>query len=1178
MAPLRTVRALSLITAVVFAACSGDGGSTDTGDRCGGVVCTASDSCHVSTCNPATGACVERSAFDTTPCDDGDPNSLNDACFEGRCVGYGRCTGVTCEPGDQCHEAGVCDPATGQCGNAPRRDGTTCDDGNPNTVQDACTAGVCAGISLCRPEGCSPSDQCHVAGTCDPQTGLCSNPAKPDGTACSDGNANTVNDACRGGVCTGTSRCAGVACTALSACHDVGICEPSTGLCSNPIKSDGSVCDDGDATTIDDRCVASVCRGMSRCSGVACVASDQCHAVGICDPNTGACSNPAKSDGATCDDGDAATFGDACRSGLCSGSAANGDTCAQALVIAAPYLATHNLAGFTNDYASGTGCRLYSKADRVFAVDVPAGKRLYASVRGLGTSTDPSLSVVGSLADCGTQPSCLASNDSGSAAALNFVTQTNGAAQSRRYYLIVDTVSTTLTGDIELRVIVTDPLPGDTCATAEAITLTNGAAALTGQTTDLYENDVSTGTGCSGFGGGERIYRLDVPAGATANLAATPESGFDLSLNLVQGAAGATPSTACGASMACVAGANAGAAGAVERLTYTNSGTATKTLFVTVEAATTSTQPGQFSLSVDVQAPAIAVAGDTCATLQNVVFNGSSASFTAQTIADARNDYGAGTGCVGTEGSERGYAVTIPAGKVLTVTATGSGFDPSLNAVSAYECGSATRRCITGGNVTGSTETITLLNSSALQSDVVVFVETAATSLPASATYSLSFALSDAAAGEYCGTAQSVGTGRLTGQALVGFTNDYGTGTSCVGTAGPDRFYTVVVPDGQKLTATVTPEGSGTSAWDPAINVMLDWGCYSAGRACVAGANSGGSGLLDTATWTNHTGASATVYIAVENVSSTAPASGTTRNFTLDVALAAGSAPPVGESCSNAVAISAGSRSGETLIGYSNQYGLGLGCAGEAGPERVYKIAVPAGQRLTATVTPKVPSGGTSWDPAVNLQTASACSGPRTCLAGMDDGISGEAETTYWVNTGASSTDVYVVVETYSTTTPGSTATRTFDLAVTLDTPPTAPSDEWCSDSSTRYAANASLSGQTMNGYLSNFSSSNSGSCDFYSGADRAIAVSIPSGKTLTATVTPDSSWDPTLGLVLGGQAACGANVICSASVDSGSAGAVETLTYTNVGAATAEGFLILDSYTTGAATYGYTLTLSLTP
>src|SRR6185436_9270769 len=44
-----------------------------------------------------------------------------------------------------------------------------------------------------------------VAGTCAPATGLCTNPAAPNGTSCDDGNECTAGDACHDGICQGPS-------------------------------------------------------------------------------------------------------------------------------------------------------------------------------------------------------------------------------------------------------------------------------------------------------------------------------------------------------------------------------------------------------------------------------------------------------------------------------------------------------------------------------------------------------------------------------------------------------------------------------------------------------------------------------------------------------------------------------------------------------------------------------------------------------------------------------------------------------------------------------------------------------------------------------------------------------------------------------------------------------------
>lgn len=91
-------------------------------------------------------------------------------------------------------------------------------------VHGATEPGLCVGVV------CMPSDQCHVAGACDPVTGLCTDPSEPDGTSCDDGNPDTIDDQCVMGVCDSLNPCAGVDCS------DHGFCDDSTGLCS---------CDDG---------------------------------------------------------------------------------------------------------------------------------------------------------------------------------------------------------------------------------------------------------------------------------------------------------------------------------------------------------------------------------------------------------------------------------------------------------------------------------------------------------------------------------------------------------------------------------------------------------------------------------------------------------------------------------------------------------------------------------------------------------------------------------------------------------------------------------------------------------------------------------------------------------------------------------------------------------------------
>ena len=273
------------------------------------VVCTAQDQCHTAgTCNPATGACSNPAKPDGTACSDGNACTQTDTCQSGACTGANP---VICTALDQCHDAGACNPATGACTNPAKPDGTACSDGNACTQTDTCQAGACTGAN---PVICTAQDQCHDAGACNPATGACTNPAKPDGTACSDGNACTQTDTCQSGACAGANP---VACTALDQCHDAGACNPATGACTNPAKPDGTACSDGNACTQTDTCQSGACAGANP---VVCTALDQCHDAGTCNPATGACSNPAKPDGTACSDGNACTQTDTCQSGACAGA------------------------------------------------------------------------------------------------------------------------------------------------------------------------------------------------------------------------------------------------------------------------------------------------------------------------------------------------------------------------------------------------------------------------------------------------------------------------------------------------------------------------------------------------------------------------------------------------------------------------------------------------------------------------------------------------------------------------------------------------------------------------------------------------------------------------------------------------------------------------------------------
>jgi hypothetical protein len=292
--------------------------------------CDDANPCTTDTCDTTMGTCSYTN--NTASCNTGDPCTMNDTCSGGVCVAgpskpdgtscpignlcmmthtcmAGVCQAsnpITCTALDSCHLAGVCDPSTGICNNPVKVDGTACNDNNLCTQTDTCKAGVCSGTS---PVMCPAPDSCHMAGTCDMTSGMCVNPALPDGTACDDNNACTQTDSCMNGKCVGANP---VDCTVKDQCHVQAMCDPTSGMCMNTAKMDGTACDDGNACTTPDTCQAGTCVGIK----ITCSAMDACHMAGTCDPMVG-CSNPQAPDGTACPEG-------TCNAGVCVKSSGNG--------------------------------------------------------------------------------------------------------------------------------------------------------------------------------------------------------------------------------------------------------------------------------------------------------------------------------------------------------------------------------------------------------------------------------------------------------------------------------------------------------------------------------------------------------------------------------------------------------------------------------------------------------------------------------------------------------------------------------------------------------------------------------------------------------------------------------------------------------------------------------------
>ena len=278
-----------------------DGNGCTIGDSCLSAAClpgvaTSCDDANACTddaCDPGSGAC--KHSANTSPCNDGDACTTQDACAAGGCIGSAK---LNCDDAKVCTDD-ACNPASG----CTHTDNTApCEDGNACTTNDTCAAGACLGGAApdCNDKNVCTDDSCNIKNGCE----------HVHNTApCDDGSLCTQVDTCVSGACFGTSP---KDCKDGKPCTD-DACDPMLG-CTNPGNS--AACDDGDACTTADTCANGLCVG-----GAAPVCDDQnpCTTDG-CDSKLG-CVHTALDNGTVC--GVAACSGlyhsdpKTCFSGIC---------------------------------------------------------------------------------------------------------------------------------------------------------------------------------------------------------------------------------------------------------------------------------------------------------------------------------------------------------------------------------------------------------------------------------------------------------------------------------------------------------------------------------------------------------------------------------------------------------------------------------------------------------------------------------------------------------------------------------------------------------------------------------------------------------------------------------------------------------------------------------------------
>lgn len=236
-------------------------------------------------------------------------------------------------------------------------------------------------------------------------------------------------------------------------------------------------------------------------------------------------------------------------------------------------------------------------------------------------------------------------------------------------------------------------------------------------------------------------------------------------------------------------------------------------------------------------------AGDTTASAQVLT-----ASPVAGTTVGYANDYAYG-GYAGQDIVYR-YAITIPAGKRLALTATPTGWDlavclldSTLTLLSTMDAGGS-----------GVAESLAWNNGTASALSVYIIVDASAADQKGA--FDLTFAIGNPPMGDIYATATAIsgGSGTLANETTVGYLNDYELG----GFLGPDRVYAYTIPVGKTLSVTATP-----GSWDAAICIV------SITKTRLASSNVGGSGVAENAAYLNGMPFAMDVYIIVDGYGTT---------------------------------------------------------------------------------------------------------------------------------------------------------------------------------------------------------------------------------------------------------------------------------------------------------------------
>jgi hypothetical protein len=544
-------------------------------------------------------------------------------------------------------------------------------------------------------------------------------------------------------------------------------------------------------------------------------------------------------------------------------------------------------------------------------------------------------------------------------------------------------------------------------------------------------------------------------------------------------------------------------------------------------------------------------------------------------------------GCTGdvTPGPDAVYKISVPAGQRLMASATpdlattGNQYDLAVYLIAgpASNCtspdGGMELTCLGASDhapPAEATEVTSWVNAGTSPVDVFIVIDSFYGQMDnnpdgglghaQAGAFTLVTTIGPPAMGDRCETAIVFTPGTpLNNQDMANFSDNYDdTNAPCKGSTAADAAYQVVVPPGQLLSVTVTPDMN----FD--VTLSVSDGAAACGMTCIGGVDVGFMGDPEVYTYKNTSAAAQTLFLVVDGYQ------GSTGTFSLTGTL---STPPADDTCATPTLLTSGTAmTGQTITNYSNDYvsgsapdGGSTNCAFSTGGDRVYSVAVNDGQRVTITATPS-----STANPSLNLVDGAASCG-TACVSSANSAGTGAVETLAYTNR-SGSPKTYLVIVDFS-----AASTGTFDIVANVALP---PADDVCGAADTLLVAGTPVTGQTTLGYTNDYQNgvgtigcASTGA----TGPDRVYSLSVPANQRALVTVTPapliDGGYNPSINLVEGAASVCSAQPrVCAAGSNTAGTDLPETVSIFNTTASPKSYFAIVDSTSAGGTfTIGYT-------